>query len=199
MRRPSSAPSRSAALLAVLALTALAVLGATGPASAQAAARRAPATAARSWPARPIRHDIPMTDMIRRAFAAGTRDSTGRPGPNYWQLWTDYALQASLDPSTGVVTGHERVTVRNTSGNPMHAIVLRLYQNIFAPDAVRVDRMPSMTDGITLTSLSFDGEPVDLNPPPRRRFRRDTTPPKVILAAYDTSATVALITLPTPV
>ena len=37
-------------------------------------------------PERAVRRDIPMTNIIRRAMAAGTRDSTGRPGRNYWQL-----------------------------------------------------------------------------------------------------------------
>jgi len=31
---------------------------------------------------RMIRRDIPLTNQIRRALAAGTRDSTGRPGRN---------------------------------------------------------------------------------------------------------------------
>ena len=31
------------------------------------------------YPERAIRRDIPLTDMIRRAFTAGTRDSTGNP------------------------------------------------------------------------------------------------------------------------
>src|SRR5437867_9821354 len=43
-------------------------------------------------PERAVRRDIPMTNAIRRAFAAGTRDSTGRPGHNYWQLRTDYTI-----------------------------------------------------------------------------------------------------------
>ncbi|MEO7454857.1 MAG: hypothetical protein ABIY52_01250, partial [Gemmatimonadaceae bacterium] len=51
---------------------------------AGAAHAQAPAKA----PERAIRRDIPLTNMIRRAMAAGTRDSTGRPGRAYWQLWT---------------------------------------------------------------------------------------------------------------
>ena len=34
-------------------------------------------------PERAVRRDIPITNAIRRAYAAGTRDSTGRPGRNY--------------------------------------------------------------------------------------------------------------------
>jgi hypothetical protein len=46
--------------------------------------RGAAATAtALPLPERAVRRDIPMTDMIRRAYAAGTRDSTGRPGAHY--------------------------------------------------------------------------------------------------------------------
>jgi hypothetical protein len=58
------------------------------------------ATASTPLPQRAVRRDIPMTDMIRRAFAAGTRDSSGRPGPHYWQLWMDYTINARFDSAT---------------------------------------------------------------------------------------------------
>ncbi|HKJ92417.1 MAG TPA: hypothetical protein VJ957_04570, partial [Longimicrobiales bacterium] len=87
-------------------------------ASAQTAQTAAPSASASAgvmvsgsgssaYPERPVRRDIPMTDMIRRAFAAGTRDSTGAPGPNYWQLWMDYTIHGSLDPATRTVSGTE--------------------------------------------------------------------------------------------
>src|SRR5258705_11371725 len=66
-------------------------------------------------PERTIRRDIPMTNMIRRAHAAGTRDSTGRPGRNYWQLWTDYKINARLDTVTSRITGRETIVLHNTS------------------------------------------------------------------------------------
>ncbi len=86
---------------------------------------------------RPIHREIPLTNMIRRAFAAGTRDSTGRPGAAYWQPRTDYTIQARLDPSTGILTGRESVRFHNTSGNPLRQLVLRLDQNIYAPNVAR--------------------------------------------------------------
>ena len=39
-----------------------------------------------------------MTNAIRRAYEAGTRDASGRPGPNYWQLQTDYTIAVRLAP-----------------------------------------------------------------------------------------------------
>jgi len=48
-----------------------------------------------------------MTNTIRKAFAAGTRDRTGRPGASYWQLQTDYTINVRLDPATQTLTGTE--------------------------------------------------------------------------------------------
>ncbi|HEY6107871.1 MAG TPA: M1 family metallopeptidase [Gemmatimonadales bacterium] len=152
------------------------------------------------YPDRAVRRDIPLTGMIRHAFAAGTRDSTGRPGHNYWQLWTDYTISARLDPATGVLTGHERVLVQNTGDTAMTRIVLRLDQNLFAANVARAEVVTEITGGMQLMALSLDGQPVNLTPPPRV-FRRGPNgePPPVILAAYDTAQTVATVTLPTPV
>ncbi len=180
-------PRRSLLPLAVLA--ALAALPAT------AMAQKRP-----RWPERAIRRDIPMTDMIRRAFAAGTRDSLGTPGPNYWQMWDDYTIRAGLDPATGVVTGHEHVVVQNPSDSVMRVVVLRLDQNLFSPNVPRAEKLPALTTGMQVTSLMFDGQPVDLNPPPRAMFfRRGAARPAPTLAAYDMDQTVATVTLPTPV
>src|SRR5947207_4199262 len=80
---------------------------------------------------RAIRRDVPMTNSIRRAYEAGTRDATGRPGPNYWQLQTDYRINARLDPATQTITGTETITLHNNSPDALDGIALRLDHNIF--------------------------------------------------------------------
>jgi hypothetical protein len=99
-----------------------------------------------------------MTNSIRRAFAAGTRDSTGRPGRNYWQLWTDYKINARLDSATSVVSGRETVTFRNNSDSAMRSVVLRLDQNILRPGAARASSMDVVTDGMKITRLVINGQ-----------------------------------------
>lgn len=69
----------AAGLLAISPVASPAQATATSPTAA-----RPRQSAAVGIPERPVRRDIPMTDMIRRAFAAGTRDASGRPGPRYW-------------------------------------------------------------------------------------------------------------------
>jgi len=184
-------PTRSFLALGICGLLAAPTL------SAQQRTHQAPMPA---YPERAIRHDVPLTDMIERAFQAGTRDTLGVPGPNYWQLWTNYTISARFEPATGLVTGHEHVVIENTSDSAMQSIVLRLDQNLFKSEAERAELMPSLTDGMTLTALSVNGQAVNLNPPPRR-FRRgpNEPPPEVTLAIYDTAGTSAYITLPSPV
>ncbi|MBU6367870.1 MAG: hypothetical protein KJT01_16775, partial [Gemmatimonadetes bacterium] len=89
-------------------LLGVALLAAAAPPPAPLTAQPA---APRPVPPRAIRRDVPLPNGIRRALAAGTRDSTGRPGPRYWQLRTDYAIDVALDPGTQRLTGTARITV----------------------------------------------------------------------------------------
>jgi len=138
---------------------------AAAPLALSAQAPRAPQAAAETGaPPRAIRRDIPMTSAIRRAMAAGTRDSTGRPTARYWQLRTDYDIDVSLDPATAKLTGTARITVHNTSLDPMREIGLRLHPNHFigtAPHAA--PWVPAeVTDGIALSRMTVDGAPVNI-------------------------------------
>ena len=145
-------------------------------------------------PTRAIRRDVPLTNMIRQAFEAGTRDFTGRPGPNYWQMDVDYDIDARLDPATHTITGSETVTLHNTSPSEMTQIVLRLDHNIFRGFVPRGSSVPAEnTEGMIVTRISVNGDPVDLNPPRRRRG----DPPA--LAAIALNQTVAAISLATPI
>jgi len=148
-----------------------------------------------SPPPRAIRRAIPMTKMIRRAYQAGTRDSSGRPGARYWQLYTEYTIRARLDPATGRVSGHETIVVRNTSPNPWPDIVLRLYQNVYGANVPRSEKVGEITDGMQLTHLVVNGKAVPLHP--------DTAPPAPNaprqITAIDLDQTVARLYLPTPI
>ena len=114
-------------------------------------------------PERPVRRTIPLGRSIERAFASGTRDSTGRPGVRYWQLKTDYRIEASLDPATGILTGRETVTITNPSDSTLRSIALRLYQNRFAPNVGRSSPVTEITGGVTVAKVVANGQAVDLS------------------------------------
>jgi len=154
-------------------------------------------------PERAIRRDIPPTNMIRRAFAAGTRDSTGRPGRNYWQLWTDYTINARLEPATSRVTGRESIVLHNNSDSAMRVIVMRLDQNIYAANVPRAEQVPDITDGMKITRLSVNGQNAELRTEAGGCFpsNRSGAPAAPLTAPRATGLglTSACIGLPTPI
>jgi len=134
-------------------------------------------------PERAVRRDIPMGAMIRRAYAAGTRDSTGAPGRRYWQHKVDYRIEASIDPSTNLLRGSETITLHNSSPDTLTQVVLRLYQNFFSPRVQRAASVTDITDGMIVERLSVNGA---------RRTLTDT-------AHYRLDGTIASVRPPSPI
>jgi len=158
---------------------------------------------ARQPPPRAIRRDVPMTNSIRRAYEAGTRDATGRPGTKYWQLKTDYTISARLDPPTQTITGTETIVLHNTSPQELTEIVVRLDHNIFRGLVPRGGSVPAEnTDGMVVTRLAVNGEAADLAAPvvgERRGRGQGATTAARRLAVSGLDQTVARITLGTPI
>ena len=128
-------------------------------------------TAPSAWPDRAIRRDIPLTDAIRAAHAAGTRDSSGRPGAKYWQLRTDYVIRARLDVPAQRLSGFETITLQNNSPDSLTQLALRLDANHFIGSNPRaLPWVPSqLTDGMVVTAIKVNGVAVllDASPTPR--------------------------------
>jgi len=145
---------------------------------------------AQALPERAVRRDIPMTNAIRRAFAAGTRDSTGRPGTRYWQLRTDYTIQARLDPTSSRLSGRETVVISNNSPDSLRSIALRLDPNLFVGTTPHlVPWTPAeLTDGMVVTRMAVDGRTVNLAPAPQQRGGQAPAPSEPVAVGMSTTA-----------
>lgn len=137
-----------------------AILGACAPVVGLPVSPVQGSTAA--WPERAVRRDIPLGPQIRRAYAKGTRDSTGAPGSRYFQQSVDYKIDATIDPATNQLRGSETITLHNTTPDTLKTIVVRLYQNYFTPTVERTDYVTDITDGITIERLSVNGASIQL-------------------------------------
>jgi hypothetical protein len=155
--------------LPALVLTCALLAAACAPASPSASGST-PVPAAQSQasvPERAVRRTVPITNTIRRALEAGTRDSSGRPGRNYWQLRTDYDIAVRLDTATSRLHGRETITLHNTSPDSLRQIVLRLDPNIFLPNTPKAAPwvIGESTDGMVLERMTVNGAAVNLAPP----------------------------------
>ena len=177
---------------------ALATLTASTDALAQAVAAGTSTRPATAAPERAIRRDIPLTNSIRRAFAAGTRDSTGRPGRKYWQLWMDYKIDVRLDPSTSTVTGRQKATIHNRSDSTIRSVALRLDQNIMSATSARLTAPSEPTNGIQFTRLVLNGVALDVRDTSRVAIPGSSRRAQA-LATMLRERTAALIQLPTPI
>ncbi|MEJ2153429.1 MAG: hypothetical protein P8Y29_10920 [Gemmatimonadota bacterium] len=117
-------------------------------------------------PFRPL--DLPAPNRYRAA--------DGRPGPAYWQQQVDYAIEATLDPETNVLSGSERITYTNNSPMALPYLWLHLEQNICASNSIAntLDQPPlvfgdtvfdfscqGLDGGMTLGRIELDGRPLD--------------------------------------
>ncbi|HEX6965675.1 MAG TPA: M1 family metallopeptidase [Gemmatimonadaceae bacterium] len=132
-------------------------------------------------PERAVQRDLPLPPMIRRAYAAGTRDTTGVPGRRYWQQSVDYRIDARLVTDSALLRGTETITLHNTSPDTLHAIVLRLYQNYFRAEESRNDYVTDITDGTVVERLSVNGTSIALED--QNQYRVDGTVAMVRLAS----------------
>jgi hypothetical protein len=190
--------TRRTALLLLLVATFMLHGTRSAPVSAQAGTSAA--VGADQVP-RAIRRDVPLTNSIRGAFEAGTRDRSGRPGPNYWQIQTDYTINARLDPPTHTITGTETIALHNNSPEALTQILLRLDHNIYRGLVPRGFSVPAEnTDGMIVTRISVNGEVVDLSARPARgRGGRGGGNTPAQLAVSGLEQTLARIMLGTPI
>jgi hypothetical protein len=98
---------------------------------------------------------------FRAALENGTRSLDGRPGPNYWQVYTEYDIDARLDPLTGLLSGTEIIRFHNRSPLSVPVLQLFLHQNLHQEGVIR-NRQVEVTGGIRLGRVRAGGH--DLMP-----------------------------------
>lgn len=86
------------------------------------------------------------------------RAGDGRPGPAYWQQRVDYAIEASLDPETNVLSGSETIRYENHGPHALPYLWMHLEQNICAPGSIAntLDQ-PPLVFGETAFDFSCQG------------------------------------------
>lgn len=106
---------------------------------------------------RPIPYPVVPSRGFLQAVENGTRTASGRPGPRYWQQWTEYELTATLRPDERRLYGRGRINYHNRSPDSLSTLYLHLMQNVHAVGAIR-NRPQQVTGGVVLSRVAADGE-----------------------------------------
>lgn len=125
--------------------------------AASAALPLAAQPAASGLPMRPIPNPIPPARDFAAAVERGTRTTTGAPGARYWQQWSRYAIQATVDAQAKTLSGSETVVYHNRSPDTLNVLVMKLWQNLHAPGVPRNEEA-EVTGGVQIGRLAVGGQ-----------------------------------------
>ena len=117
---------------------------------------------------RPVPYPVIPTVPFQQAIEAGTRTTTGHPGPNYWTNTADYTIEATLDPATARIGGSVDIVYTNHSPDTLRTLWLNLYQNLNAPGAVR-NRPQKLTEGVSVSRVAAAGQELEEYPSLRQQ------------------------------
>ncbi len=127
----------------------------TPPALAQGAG---PASRGRV-PSRPVPNPIVPEAGFTRAVAAGTRTTTGVPGPSYWQQHARYTIAVRLDVEGKRLEGTTRIVYLNNSPVALRTLNVTLLQNYHRDDAPKLV-VSETTGGYAFTRVAAGGQPL---------------------------------------
>lgn len=102
---------------------------------------------------------------IAKAFQNGTRSNDGMPGPNYWQNYSDYKINAELNTVDSKLLGSESIVYHNNSPDSLGIIVMRLYPDFYKKGNARSWPIgdDDLTDGTLINKLNINGKDIDIN------------------------------------
>ena len=109
--------------------------------------------------ARPLPHPLEPSRAFREAVVAGTRTTTGRPGPRHWTDVAHYEIRAELSPHDARLRGSAKLTYHNRSPVELDSLYAHARQNLHAPAAVR-NVVVEVTGGCELERWQQDGKDV---------------------------------------
>ncbi len=140
-----------------VALASLAILGCSGSTGQPVESAATPRNESAS---RPIPYPVVYSPEYEAALQRGTRSRDGRPGPRYWQQWTDYRLSARIQPEEKRLSGRANIKYHNNSPGELGELFVNLVQNIHAAGAPR-KVWQEVTGGVQLSKVVVDGQPLD--------------------------------------
>jgi len=109
---------------------------------------------------RPLPRAVVPPSGYRDAVDEGTRTSDGRPGNEYWQQFSEYDIEVTLDPDEKRLVALARITYHNNSPDKLRQLQLELVQNLHA-EGVRRNRPAEVTGGVQIQRVVVAGTELD--------------------------------------
>jgi len=144
---------------------------------------------------RPFINPIPIPEYYQKAIENGTRSADGTPGPNYWQQFADYSIQATFHPERNSIEGIVSISYKNNSPDTLTTLHLDLDLNMHKSGAARIEEA-EVTEAVTIRNVMVQGQNLREMRMGRARYQVDGTrlfviPPRNVLPGESTSIEIS--------
>lgn len=111
--------------------------------------------------------NVHLPREIGNAYKNGTRSFDGTPGPNYWQNYSDYHIDAVLDTEKSSLSGKQTIIYHNQSPDTLSMLVFRLYQDFYKKGNARTWALSEhdITEGTIISTCTINGKAINLKDP----------------------------------
>ncbi len=110
----------------------------------------------RIMPERPLPREMVPPRGYQLSVKRGNRTPDGQPGENYWQQFTEYDIEATLDTESRELSATALITWHNNSPDTLRRVHLELVQNHHAEGVAR-NRPAEITGGMRLREVAVNG------------------------------------------
>lgn len=106
---------------------------------------------------------LPVDAVFQKAYAKKTRDTSGKPGSNYWQNHSEYSIKVNFNPQSRLLTGHIDVTYTNNSPDTLKQVWFKLYPNLYKKGTPRKSKIAEadLGDGVSIRRFSVDNKTIN--------------------------------------
>ncbi|MDI6402396.1 hypothetical protein QLX67_10330, partial [Balneolaceae bacterium ANBcel3] len=112
--------------------------------------------------ARPLPGEIKRPLAYEQSIMDEVRTCDGRPGPAYWQQFTEYSIEAYLEPESYTLSGTVDITYFNHSPDTLNELQLELVQNIHSEEAPKL-RPTEITGGMHIDNVAAQAKSLEQN------------------------------------
>ncbi|MCC5925429.1 MAG: M1 family metallopeptidase [Bacteroidetes bacterium] len=123
---------------------------------------------------RPFINPIELPAYYLQAVENGTRTNDGRPGPNYWQQFSDYTINALYHPDQQMIEGSVAILYQNNSPDTLYTLELDLDLNMHKEGTIRIEPA-QVTEAITLKRVAVEGVAYEQSPRGTARYNVNAT------------------------
>jgi len=105
---------------------------------------------------------LPIEPVFLQTYQKETRNSSGKPGKNYWQNSSKYDIQVNFNPVSRLLKGKVQVVYTNNSPDTLKEIWFKLYPNLYKKGTPRKAKFSEsdLGEGVTIEKMAANGKTI---------------------------------------